>query len=63
VDLKTGNGQTIVGGRGMQQVGAIAGSGRSTELSWVVTGSAGSTVTLTADSPVAGSASTTITLR
>lgn len=63
VDLKTGNGQTIVGGRGMQQIGAIAGSGRSTELSWVVTGSAGSTVTLTAESPVAGSASTTITLR
>ncbi len=63
VDLKTGAGQTIVGGRGMQQVGAIAGSGRSTELSWVVTGSAGSTVTLTAESPVAGSASTTITLR
>lgn len=63
VDLKTGTGQTTVGGRGMQQVGAIAGSGRSTELSWVVTGSAGSTVTLTAESPVAGSASTTITLR
>lgn len=63
VDLKTGAGQAIVGGRGMQQVGAIVGSGRSTELSWVVTGSAGSTVTLTAESPVAGSASTTITLR
>jgi hypothetical protein len=63
VDMKVGNGQTIAGGRGVQLVGAIAGSGRSTELSWVVTGSAGSTVTLTAESPAAGNASTTITLR
>lgn len=63
VDLKTGSGQTIVGGRGVQLVGAIAGSGRSTELTWVVTGPAGSTVALTAESPAAGRATTTITLR
>lgn len=63
VDLRTGSGQTIVGGRGVQLVGAIAGSGRSTELTWVVTGAAGSSVTLTAESPAAGSATTTITLR
>lgn len=63
VDLKIGQGQTIAGGRAVQLLGPIAGSGRSTELSWVVTGSRGSTVELTAESPVAGSAATTITLR
>lgn len=63
VDLRTGQGQAIVAGRAVQQLGAIAGSGRSTELSWVVTGAAGSTLTLSAGSPLAGSATTTITLR
>lgn len=63
VDLKAGQGQTIVSGRAVQLLGPIQGSGRSTELSWVVTGSRGSTIELSAESPVAGSASTTITLR
>jgi len=63
VDLKTGQGQSVVGGRSVQLVGAIPGSGRSTELSWVITGAAGSTVVLSAESPVAGSATSTITLR
>jgi hypothetical protein len=63
VDLKTGQGQTLVSGRAMQLLGPIQGSGRSTELSWVVTGSRGSTIELSAESPVAGAASTTITLR
>ncbi len=63
VDLKVGQGQAIAGGRAVQLVGPISGSGRSTELSWVVTGARGSTIALTAESPVAGSASTTITLR
>lgn len=63
VDLKTGQGQTLVSGRAVQLLGPIAGSGRSSELSWVVTGSRGSTLELSAESPVAGSASTTITLR
>lgn len=63
VDLKTSAGQALVGGRAVELLGAIQGSGRSTELSWVVTGRAGSTLTLSAESPVAGAATTTITLR
>ena len=63
VDLKTGQGQALVSGRAVQLLGPIQGSGRSTELSWVVTGSRGSTIALSAESPVAGAASTTITLR
>ncbi|MFN2324359.1 MAG: hypothetical protein ABR551_00575, partial [Gemmatimonadales bacterium] len=63
VDLQAGANQSIVAGRAVQLVGTIAGSGRSTELSWVVTGPAGSTMTLSAAGPVVGSASTTVTLR
>ncbi|HUG28191.1 MAG TPA: hypothetical protein VMK53_07825, partial [Gemmatimonadales bacterium] len=63
VDLKSGQGQTLVSGRAVHLLGPIQGSGRSTELSWVVTGSRGSTVELSVESPVAGAASTTITLR
>ena len=59
----TGNGLEVAGGRAIQLVGTIAGSGRSEELSWVVTGAAGTTVTLRAESPVAGTAVTTLTLR
>ncbi len=63
VDLRTGQNQAIVAGRAVQLLGAITGSGRSTELTWVVTGAAGSTLTLSAAGPVVGSASTTVTLR
>jgi hypothetical protein len=63
VDLRTGQNQSIVAGRAVQLLGAIAGSGRSTELTWVVTGTAGSTLTLSAAGPVVGSASTTVSLR
>jgi len=59
----TGNGLEVAGDRAIQLVGTIAGSGRSEELSWVVTGAAGTTVTLRAESPVAGTAVTTLTLR
>jgi len=63
VELKTSGQQQIVGGRKVQLLDAIRGSGRSSELTWVVVGDAGSTVTLAASSPVAGAASETITLR
>lgn len=63
VDLTTGADQSIVSGRGMQLIDAITGSGGSVELSWLVVGAAGSTVTLKAETPMAGSVSETITLR
>ncbi len=63
VDLETGAGQSIVSGRGMQLIDAITGSGGSVELSWLVVGDPGSTVTLKAATPMAGAASETITLR
>ncbi len=63
VDLETGNGQEIASGRAMQLLNPLRGSGTSTELTWVVVGAAGSTVTLSAASPVVGEARETITLR
>lgn len=63
VELRLGRDQQLAGGRAAQLVAPIAGSGRSTELTWLVVAPAGSTVTLEAASPLAGSASQTITLR
>ncbi len=63
VDLKTSAGQEVASGRTMQLLNPLRGSGTSTELTWVVVGAAGSTVTLSAASPVVGEASETITLR
>lgn len=63
VELKLGSGQELAGGRATQLLTPIAGSGRSTELTWLVVAPAGSTVTLEAASPLAGSASRSITLR
>ena len=63
VDLVTGNGQTLAAGRNMQLINALPGSGGSTELSWLVVAAPGSTVTLKAETPMAGSVSETITLR
>jgi hypothetical protein len=57
------DGQEIAGGRRVQLLDSVRGSGRSTELSWLVVGAPGSNLTLRASSPVAGSASQTITLR
>lgn len=62
VELET-DGQEIVGGRAVQLIDAIEGSGGSSELSWLVVGEPGSRVTLSAASPVAGSISRTLTLR
>ena len=55
--------QTITSGRAIQLLDPIPGSGNSTELTWTIVGQAGSRLTLTASSPVAGSASQTINLR
>ena len=56
-------GQTITSGRAIQLLDPVSGSGNSTELTWTVVGQAGARLTLTATSPVAGSATQTITLR
>lgn len=63
VELKLGRDQQLAAGRAVQLLSPIAGSGRSTELTWLVVAPAGSTVTLEAASPIAGQASQTITLR
>ncbi len=57
------NGATILSGEQIQVVGQVAGGGRSTRRSWTVAAPRGTTMTLTVDSPVTGSASQTITLR
>ena len=62
VELET-NGQTLSGGRAIQLLDPIPGSGGSVELTWLLVGGQGSRVTLRAGSPVAGSAEQTITLR
>ncbi len=63
VDLVTGAGQSIASGRNQQLIAAIPGSGGAVELSWLVVGAPGSSVTLKAETPMAGSVSETITLR
>ncbi len=56
-------GATILSGERIQVVNQVPGAGRSTRRSWTVAGSRGTSMTLTVDSPVTGSASQTITLR
>jgi hypothetical protein len=63
VELETGANQSITGGRAIQLLDPIPGSGRSRELTWVVVGDPGSRVVLHASSPVAGMASYPLTLR
>lgn len=63
VDFETGRGQELVNGRAVQLLDAIRGSGNAVTLSWTVVADPGSSVTLKAASPVAGSATQTITLR
>ncbi len=63
VDLKVSGNQQIASGRNMQLLNPLRGSGGFTRLSWVVIGDAGSSVTITAASPVAGEATQSITLR
>jgi hypothetical protein len=63
VDLVTTGAQSLASGRAMQLISAVPGSGGSTELSWLVVGAPGSSVTLKAETPMAGSVRETITLR
>ena len=62
LELKT-DGQQISGGRAVQLVDPIPGNGSSREFTWLVVGRSDTRLTLTATSPVAGTATQTITLR
>ncbi|MEO8201498.1 MAG: peptidase M14, partial [Gemmatimonadota bacterium] len=62
LELKT-SGQQIAGGRAIQLLDPIPGNGGSREFTWLVVGTADSKLTLTASSPVAGTATQSITLR
>src|SRR5690606_15024920 len=54
---------SLLSGRKVQSVGAIDGGGRTTELQWTVAARSGSSVSIRAESPVAGVVSQSITLR
>jgi hypothetical protein len=57
-------GTTLVSGDAVRLIGALPpGGGRGTELRWTVAGRAGTTLTLTAGSPVTGTVSQTVTLK
>ncbi len=53
----------IASGRKIQMLGAIAGSGATEEVSWLVVGDPGSSITVRASSPVAGTVARTVTLQ
>jgi hypothetical protein len=63
VELDTGKGHDIVSGRHFQLLDPIGGSGAGVELTWVVRGSSGDRMSVTAESPAAGHASLTFPLR
>jgi hypothetical protein len=63
VALDAGKGHDIVSGRRFQLLDPISGSGTGVELTWVVRGSSGDRMSVTAESPAAGHASLTFTLR
>ncbi|NIA31657.1 MAG: hypothetical protein GWP06_17330 [Actinobacteria bacterium] len=62
-EIKLGGGQKLAGGRKMQLLDAIPGSGGSRELNWLVIGGKGSKVTVTVGSPMAGKDIQTIELK
>lgn len=57
------NGATLLSGEAIQLLGAIDGGGRSTMVEWTVAARPGTTITVTAGSPVTGTASQSLTLR
>ncbi|HRP08046.1 MAG TPA: hypothetical protein PLL69_06110, partial [Gemmatimonadales bacterium] len=59
VELETGS-STLLSGRMIQSIGAIEGGGRTTSLQWTVAGRAGSSVSVRAESPVAGEVSQSV---
>jgi hypothetical protein len=63
VVLDAGKGRDLVSGRRYQLLDPISGSGSGAELTWVVRGSPGDRMSVTAESPAAGHASLTFTLR
>lgn len=63
VELALGRDQQLSGGRRMQYVNALRGSGGNATFEWVVVGAPNSTVTLTVGSPHAGLSTQTFTLR
>ncbi len=54
---------TLLSGEKLQLLGAIDGGGRSTTVAWTVAARPGQSITVSAESPVTGRASQTITLR
>ncbi len=62
VDLQ-GSGMTILSGNAVQILGVLEGGGRTTMLEWTIAAPRGTTLQLTAGSPVSGSATQTISLR
>jgi hypothetical protein len=63
VRLEVPDGATIVGGRRQDLLEPLPGSGAGVEHTWLVRGSSGARLTLTAGSPVTGTATQSITLR
>lgn len=63
VTVASEKGQTLLGGKNRQQLKPVKGNGGYLTLTWLIAGSAGSIVTITADSPMAGKAESRITLR
>jgi hypothetical protein len=56
-------GATLLSGEAIQQVGPLAGGGRGESLAWTVAARAGSSLRLTAGSPVTGTVTQSIPLR
>lgn len=63
VELVLSNAHTLSGGRRMNYIGAVRGSGGTETFEWVVVGAPNSTITLNVGSPHAGLTTQTITLR
>ncbi len=63
VELQLGRDHQLSGGRKMQYVNALRGSGGNETFEWVVVGAPNSSVTLNVGSPHAGLSTQTITLR
>jgi hypothetical protein len=55
--------QSLASGKAKQPLRPIKGSGSYQTMTWLIVGRAGSTVSVTAESPIAGKATETITLR
>lgn len=63
LSLNLAKDQSLASGRAKQQLSPIKGNGGFQTISWLIVGRAGSSVSVTAESPIAGKATETITLR